>query len=70
MKSKIEIFDEIFDSLLPELKEDIKRLDFRLRTITAEAQTFGVSGDLLVERLRHRFWGLVEEITSQQKVSK
>jgi hypothetical protein len=57
-------FNRIFDSLVPELTGDIERMDHRLRTITTEARSCGVSSKYLEQLLRDRFWKLVQEVIS------
>lgn len=55
-------FNRVFDSLVPELTGDIERMDHRLRTITTEARSCGVSSKYLEQLLRERFWKLVQEV--------
>jgi len=57
-------FDEIWDSLKPEIQSDLERLDHRLRTIWYEARICGVPTEMVQRKLRERFWGLVKEMTA------
>lgn len=54
--------DQIFNSLLPELRSDLERLDHRIRTIWYEATVCGVPKKLLEQEIPKRFWDLAKEI--------
>lgn len=62
MNHQIREFDDIFDSLVPELKSDLEMLDFRIRQIVYEATTCGVKKAVLQQRLNERFWSLWNQI--------
>ena len=57
-------FDEIWDSLEPEIREDIERLDYRLRVVWREGRIFKVPEDVLERKMREKFWALVKELTA------
>ena len=57
-------FDQIWDSLEPELRQDIERLDYRLQTIWREGRVFKVPEKVLERKIRERFWVLVKELTA------
>ncbi len=59
-------FNATFDSLIPELTEDLQRIDFRLQTITSQAIHCGVKGIYVEQLLKERFWNLVMEITGME----
>lgn len=54
-------FDRIFDSLEPEIREDMDRLDYRLRRIWDEARACGVSAEIAEKRMAERLWRLIRE---------
>jgi hypothetical protein len=62
-RNPISEFNHIFDSLLPELKEDMDKIDFRLRTIWSEARTCGVPKKIIESELNRRFWQLAQEVS-------
>ena len=55
-------FNKVWDSLEKELREDLERLDHRLRTISNEAALEGVSREIIHEQLNRRFWQLAAEV--------
>jgi hypothetical protein len=57
-------FDAIWDSLEPEIREDIERLDYRLQVIWREGRIFKVPEDVLERKMREKFWTLVKELTA------
>lgn len=57
-------FDQIWESLEPELRQDIERLDYRLQTIWREGRVFKVPEKVLERKIRERFWTLVKELTA------
>lgn len=63
-------FDKVWNSLLPELTEDIARLDHRLRKISTEASLFGVKPQMIHDKLNERFWQLVSEVSEQRMTNK
>jgi len=54
-------FDAIWDSLEPEIREDMDRLDYRLRRIWDEARACGVSAEIAEKRMAERLWRLIRE---------
>jgi len=57
-------FDQIWNSLEPEIREDIERLDYRLQVIWREGRIFKVPEEVLEQKMRERFWALVKELTA------
>lgn len=57
-------FDDIFDSLSPELAEDLERIDFRIRKIWMEARTCGVPKKVIEQRMPERVIGLMREVST------
>lgn len=57
-------FDEIWNSLEPEIRSDCERLDHRLRTVWHEARICGVPPKVVQRKLSERFWALVKELTA------
>jgi hypothetical protein len=57
-------FDQIWDSLEPEIREDIERLDYRLQVVWREGRIFKVPEDVLKRKMREKFWALVKELTA------
>lgn len=57
-------FDQIWDSLEPEIREDIERLDYRLQVVWREGRIFKVPEDVLERKMREKFWTLVKELTA------
>jgi hypothetical protein len=55
-------FDSIWNSLEPEIREDMERLDHRLRTVYSEAIHCGVSRKIAERKMRERFVQMVHEI--------
>lgn len=51
-------FDEVWDSLEPEIRGDLERLFHRLNTIRTEAQLYRVGVPVLQQRMPERFWEL------------
>jgi len=54
-------FDRIFDSLEPEIREDMDRLDYRLRVVWNEARACGVSAEIAERKMNERLWKLIRE---------
>ena len=54
-------FDRIFDSLEPEIREDMDRLDYRLRRIWDEALACGVSAEIAERKMAERLVRLIRE---------
>lgn len=54
-------FDAIWDSLEPEIREDMDRLDYRLRRIWDEARACGVSAEIAERKMGERLWRLIRE---------
>ena len=57
-------FDDIWNSLEPEIREDIERLDYRLQVVWREGRIFKVPEEVLEQKMRERFWALVKELTA------
>jgi len=57
-------FDQIWESLEPEIREDIERLDYRLQVVWREGRIFKVPEDVLKRKMREKFWALVKELTA------
>lgn len=57
-------FDQIWESLEPEIREDIERLDYRLQVVWREGRIFKVPEKILERKIRERFWTLVKELTA------
>ena len=57
-------FDDIWNSLEPEIREDIERLDYRLQVVWREGRIFKVPEDVLKRKMREKFWALVKELTA------
>lgn len=57
-------FDQIWESLEPEIREDIERLDYRLQVVWREGRIFKVPEDVLESKMREKFWTLVKELTA------
>ena len=57
-------FDQIWESLEPELRQDIERLDYRLQTIWREGRVFKIPEKVLEQKMRERFLALVKELTA------
>ena len=57
-------FDQIWNSLEPEIREDIERLDYRLQVVWREGRIFKVPEEVLEQKMRERFWALVKELTA------
>ena len=54
-------FDRIFDSLEPEIREDLDRLDYRLRVVWNEARACGVSAEIAERKMAERLVRLIRE---------
>jgi len=54
-------FDAIWDSLEPEIRDDLDRLDYRLRTVWNEAMACGVHGRIAEKRMAERLIRLIRE---------
>jgi len=54
-------FDAIWDSLEPEIREDMDRLDYRLRVVWNEARACGVSAEIAERKMNERLWKLIRE---------
>lgn len=55
-------FAEVWDSLEPEIQEDLERLYYRLRVVKNEAQLNGVRNHVLEQAMQERFWTLWKRI--------
>lgn len=55
-------FAEVWDSLEPEIIEDLERLHHRLNTVKREAQFERVSNDVIRRAMTERFWTLWTKI--------
>jgi len=60
---------EIFDSLEPELYEDMKRLDYRLRYIASECSMFGIPMEEINKEQRKRVYNLLDGIINENTKS-
>jgi hypothetical protein len=59
-------FDAIWDSLEPEIREDMDRLDYRLRTVWNEAKACGVLGRIAERKMRERLIRLILEYGEEE----
>jgi hypothetical protein len=58
---------DIFDSLEPELLEDMRRLDYRLKTIATECSLFGIPIEEVNKEQKKRVFKLLEHLIDDKK---
>lgn len=63
LKARISELKSIWNSLEPDLRHDLERIDHRLRTIYSEARTFGVPKKAIEEYIQREFWRVAKEVT-------